>query len=368
MLKQTILQKTLTKKHFQDFLTLLRFKSISSDIKTINKTIKWVADQFKQIADIHFFESNKKKSILVVKKGANISSLNIILNGHIDVVNAPDKLFEPIIKDNKIYARGAYDMKAGVFAGMLAMKQYLQNKQTKQNVGLQIVPDEEVGGFDGTLYQLKQGVRSKFVISLEPTNFNIALSAKGVCWLQVTAFGKSAHAAYPWNGKNALLILNKFINNLEKQFKNPTKEEWTTTFNLSNITTENNAMNQIPNQATLKIDIRYIPKQKEQLEKFIKEQEKLLNPKIKILMCEPAFDTPKSNIYVKKLANILKQQAISYKFEKRNGSSDVRHFARYNIDGIEFGPAGGGMHAKDEYVTIDSIGKLANILNRFINS
>ena len=73
----------------------------------------------------------------------------IVLNGHIDVVAAEEKQFEPKTHGEKLYGRGAVDMKAGVAAFMMAMDE-LKDKELSIKVMLQIVPDEETGGLYGT--------------------------------------------------------------------------------------------------------------------------------------------------------------------------------------------------------------------------
>lgn len=79
--------------------------------------------------------------------------------------------------------------------------------QVSYPFALQVVSDEEIGGFDGTMLQIEQGVRADFVISGETTQFNVVNQAKGIVWLKVHAQGVPAHGAYPWRGQNALHML-----------------------------------------------------------------------------------------------------------------------------------------------------------------
>lgn len=353
----------------KQFIEFLKIPSITSDQEAVNKALDFVVHFFANISDslnFHYFDCNNKKSILITPKNLPKDKIEILLNGHIDVVDAPEELFNPKIQGDKIYARGTYDMKGGLFAGMIAFKKLIITNNNLP-IGLQVVPDEEIGGFDGTLCQLKKGVRAKFVVALEPSNLNIATAAKGIAWIQVEAHGKAAHAAYPWNGKNAIKILVDFINILAKQFPNPTKEAWQTTYNLSQISTPNKTMNKIPETATLKIDMRYIPEDKEKLEKFLIDVQKQLPISVKYLLYEPSFNTGRNNKYIQKLAQVLEKYNPNFVYEKRNGSSDVRHFTPYNIPGIEFGPKGYGSHQIDEYVEWSSVLKLAEILETWIS-
>ena len=103
----------------------------------------------------------------------------VILNGHIDVIEAEEKQFQPYIKDGKMYGRGAVDMKAGVAAFMVAAAQ-LKDRNLTTRVMLQIVPDEEIGGMNGTKYLTKNGYLGDFIICRKLTNMGIVIHSKGV--------------------------------------------------------------------------------------------------------------------------------------------------------------------------------------------
>ncbi len=356
--------------NLQDFLEFLKIKSISNNLNNVSQAVDFVVNKFTDKADIYYFTCNNKKSALIVPRGVAIDKFDVILNGHVDVVDAPDKLFEPKVEDSKIFARGAYDMKGGLYAGMMFFNRYLRSDsdalEKLPKVGLQIVPDEEVGGFDGTLCQLQKGVRAKFAVALEPTDLNIAIKAKGVFWIKITAFGESAHSAYPWKGINALGILQKFINNLENSFKLPQVEEWKTTYNLAQIYTSNKTNNMIPDNATLELDIRYIPEDKQRFLEFLESQEKILPIKVDIYIDEPGISNNKTSKYIKSLISVLQKYNKNIEYKKRSGSSDIRHFARYNIPGIEFGPKGNNLHKDNEYVEWNSVLDVAEIVWNWI--
>ena len=355
-------------RNLDQFIKFLQIPSISLDTAAVNKALDYILDYFSDIKDklnIHTFYCNNKRSLLITPEAQRFNKLKIILNGHADVVDAPIEFFSPKIKGDKIYARGAYDMKGGLFAGMIAFKKLIKANNNLP-IGLQVVPDEEIGGFDGTLCQLKKGVRSQFMVALEPSNLNITIAAKGVLWIEVLAHGKAAHSGYPWNGQNAIKILVDFINALDKHFPNPTKKAWQTTYNLSQISTPNKTMNKIPDKAILKVDIRYVPSDKTKLEELFMQIRDKMPIDLNYLMFEPAFHTSTQDKYIKALVDVLKTNHPTFKYEKRHGSSDVRHFAKYEIPGIEFGPTGFGSHQADEYVEWSSILELAKILEEWI--
>jgi succinyl-diaminopimelate desuccinylase len=125
------------------------------------------------------FESNSKPSALVYH-GAQRSHFRVILNAHLDVVPAPPYQFQPRREGDRLYARGAQDMKLSALA--LAQVFREQAGRLPYPIALQLVTDEEVGGWDGTLHQLEQGVHGEFVIIGEHSGLDIVTESKGITW------------------------------------------------------------------------------------------------------------------------------------------------------------------------------------------
>ena len=107
------------------------------------------------------------------------------------------------------------DMKANVACLMTVFKDVAD--KVNYPLGLQLVTDEEIGGFHGTKYQIEKGVRAEFVVVGESTDLNIKNRAKGILWAKISAKGKTAHGAYPWRGENAIWKMNEFLNCLKRQ-------------------------------------------------------------------------------------------------------------------------------------------------------
>src|SRR4030042_1940409 len=193
----------------------------------------------------------------------------VILNAHLDVVPGNNTQYKAAIRGDKLYGRGACDMKAAAAVEILVFKELAS--KVKYSLGLQLVTDEEIGGFNGTEYQVKKGVRADFVITGERSDLDIDNMSKGVIWLKLKSFGKTAHGAYLWNGKNALTKLNLVLNKIWKIYPIPKKEVWKTTVNVGNVLTENQTFNKVPDYAEAWLDIRYIPEEKETVLKTIKK-------------------------------------------------------------------------------------------------
>ena len=344
---------------------LIFIKSDPENKLELNKALDLIKSEFKGFT-IEDFEKNNKKSILVSNSKKGQRNFRVILNGHLDVIPGKDFQYNPIIKDGKLFGVGSMDMKSNVACLVKVFKEV--SKKVEYPIALQIVTDEEIGGFDGTKYQIDEGVRSDFVISGETTNFNIVNRARGIIWLKIHSKGLTAHGAYPWRGENSIWILNEFLNKLKNEFPNPKEEDWKTSVNLAKIEVGNNTFNKIPDESVCWLDIRFIPEDRDLV---IPKIQSLMtnNMEMEIVANEPALFVDESNYYLQHLKTVCKnirgEESIFY---GAKGSSDARHFTRVNNDGIEFGPIGGGIGTDEEWVDISSLEVYYNILKEFLVS
>jgi succinyl-diaminopimelate desuccinylase len=314
---------------------------------------------------IEKFEKNNVHSALVYNTAARPKKFKILFNLHLDVIPGKKDQNIPVIKDNQLMGLGANDMKASAVAVICVFKELAP--KLNYPIALQLVTDEEIGGFNGTKHQVENGVAAEIVIAAEPTNLDIVHKAKGILQLRVVSHGESAHSAYPWKGVNAIEKMSPFLEVLNKKYPNPKEDSWTTTVNISSISTTNHAFNKIPADCTAEIDIRYITKDVNIIESI----KQLLpnNFDLDVIVDEPAMHTDINNKYV----NLLEKAASSVIGEKTtvrgaHGSSDARHFAGNKTLCIEFGAVGGGMGSDSEWVEIASLETYHKILIKYLES
>ena len=340
--------------------SLIKILSTSDSKKNLNKVIEFATEDLSNVS-IMKFSSQEIPSVLV-SNTPKAKSFKVILNAHLDVVPGKSNQFKPVIKGDKLYGRGVYDMKAAA-AVMIQVFNDIANK-VSYPLALQLVTDEETGGFHGTKYQIEKGVRADFVISGEPTNFDIKYQAKGIVWLKIDFVGKSAHAAYPWDGDNAIEQASVFINKVTKQFKNPASLSWKTTINIASIESANKTLNKIPDSCSVSLDIRFIPEDEKTI---IKKITSLLpnNATHTVLTYESAHFTDKSHPFIKTIQKSAHSElAKSPKLISAMGASDLRHYSKIGIPGIEFGPVGNGHHTDNEWVSIKSLNQYYEILKK----
>jgi succinyl-diaminopimelate desuccinylase len=148
---------------------------------------------------------------------------SVVYNAHMDVYQAKMATgkwdappFSGKIADGKIYGRGAVDMKGGLTSIVSAMTVLLKHEgELGGRATITLVSDEENMGKLGTewlLDNVKDVSNASACLSPEPTAPRlIGIAEKGMLWLRLKAYGKSAHGAYPVQGENAILKMVKAI-------------------------------------------------------------------------------------------------------------------------------------------------------------
>lgn len=343
---------------------LISVPSVQDNPQALKQVLKVAQDELKGFS-VKKYLIQGKPSLLAYNKLS--SKYKVVLNAHLDVVPATPGQFKPSVKGNKLYGRGSSDMKAAAAVEILVFKHLA--KTLPYPIALQLVTDEEIGGFAGTKHQIQKGLKADFVIAGEQTDFGVNSQAKGIINLEISAKGKTAHGAYPWQGKNALKMITDAVHAITKAYPTPIKESWQTTYNLSWVKTDNVTTNKVPDSASAKFDIRYIP---QDTGKVIPALQKLLKHhpvKLKVTLNEPAQFTDPKNIFVANLRQATKKvtgkpAAIIVK----HGGSDIRHFSGKLMPGVCFGPKGVGLHTDNEWVDIKSLIDYYSILETFLKS
>ena len=160
-------------------------------------------------------------------KPRDVLGRSLILNGHIDVVpigaealwSSPP--FEPVVRDGRMYGRGAGDMKAGIAAYITAFRALQQvDRQPAAPVFLQSVVEEECTG-NGALACLHRGFRADAAVIPEPFAHTILSAQVGVLWLTVEVMGRPAHVMAARSGINAIEAAFALFQGLKAM-----EEEW----------------------------------------------------------------------------------------------------------------------------------------------
>jgi succinyl-diaminopimelate desuccinylase len=295
----------------------------------------------------------------------------VIWSSHMDVVPGRREQFSPWRVGDRLYGRGAYDMKGALAAMLAALADLAAARQTIPGVKakLLIVPDEEaeveLAGGKASAFLADEGHLGEFAICGEPTDMQIGVQAKGVLVLQVDVEGRAAHGSTPWLGENAIL---KAVRLYEQIFELPFCHESSEMFDRPSVNlgmiSGGDVVNKVPDLCHMDVGIRYLPTQDpDEVLRQVRSLDAEVNPSYHL---PPATLDPR-NPYVQTLRRALSNGAQGQALVVgRDGASDAVHFLDRGIPSVEFGPAGGGHHGPGEHVDVLSLRRYRHVLARFL--
>jgi len=153
---------------------------------------------------------------------------SLILQGHCDVVpTGPLEMWEtppfvPVIRDGKMYGRGACDMKSGTIGALYALDAIkAAGLKPTARIHFQSVIEEESTGV-GALSTLQRGYRADACFIPEPTNGEMVRSQVGVIWFRLKVRGFPVHVFEAGSGSNAIMAAYHLIHALQSSRPNGT--------------------------------------------------------------------------------------------------------------------------------------------------
>ncbi len=311
------------------------------------------------------------------------SGEGLMLNGHMDTVPWGDPSLwthgvSAAIVGDKLYGRGASDMKGGL-ASMLAAVANLDigRKKSIRRLLITLVAGEEVD-FRGSTYLLDnhsaifKGV--KYGMIAEPTfsdsEMRMQIAQKGAMNIEMKFRGKAAHASRPWQGDNAIVKAVRFIDEylkLAEGFKVSDELLGKGTVNIG-VISGGTAPNIVPDFCKLNIDRRLVPGE------TVKEAIDQVNSVLKKLGISADISTP-----VAREAFRIEKDSKILEMVRRAAGSGIKEFgstgyteaelykAKAGIDSVVFGP--GEMataHQADEYVPIENLKKAEHVYENLL--
>ena len=291
----------------------------------------------------------------------------VILHGHVDVVPARPEQFVPRVEGDRLYGRGAYDMKGGLAAMMLAVRDLAE--QDRVRVHFVCVADEEsdTPTQRGSDYLVEKGYTGDFAITGEPTDLMIGVQAKGVLALRIEVRGKAAHGSTPWEGDNAVLKAVDVFRAIEVL---PFAGESSDLFPKPSISLGRiiggDALNKVPDRCVIDVDIRYLPGQESKA--VLAQVEAIPDTDVSIIFHRDPAVVSRRNPYVRMLAESVEEgSSVDRISVGRDGASDAVSFLEAGVPAVEFGPAGAGHHGPEEWVSIESLSKYRKALVNFVD-
>jgi succinyl-diaminopimelate desuccinylase len=305
-------------------------------------------------------------NLVVSRQGPDISRQRLVFAGHLDTVPEPAGGLPVRVEGERVYGRGASDMKAGD-AVMLALLEdfrweaswaepifvfYEREEGPHAENGLQIVFEEFPEVLDAEL---------SFV--LEPTENALEAGCVGTAHVEVTFKGRPAHAARPWQGENALSAAGRFLATLHERKAEkvvvdglPFYEVFTPT-----VAKGGRAKNVVPDEFWINVNCRFAPGKG--LDDVRRAFDEFLGDAASYKIVDFAPSGPVN------LENPLLRRFLADGIEVRpkQAWTDVARFAECGVDAANFGPGlPAQAHQPHEYVELPLLLENYERLSRFL--
>lgn len=301
--------------------------------------------------------------------------------GHTDVVPTgpvtqwDSDPFTPVVRDEKLYGRGAADMKTSLAAFVTAIERFVEDHPNhKGSIALLITSDEEGPATEGTVKVVEmlkaRGESIDYCIVGEPTctdvlGDTIKNGRRGSLSGSLTVKGVQGHIAYPHLASNPIHLAAPAITELAQTTWDTGNEYFPpTTWHISNISGGTGATNIIPGEVNLLFNFRFstastVESLKERVHTILNRHQ--LNYTLAWELSGKPFLTPKGKLADALGAAIHTVTGVEAALSTSGGTSDGRFIADICQQLVEFGHCNATIHKLNEYVAVADIERLSDI-------
>jgi succinyl-diaminopimelate desuccinylase len=291
----------------------------------------------------------------------------IVLHGHLDVVPAGPEQFQPRLEGDRLFGRGAYDMKGGLASILCATRDLAAQDKVRVHFVCCCDEESEEDQNRGSDYIAKEmGYLGDFAITGEPTDMLIGVQAKGVLLLRLDVRGRAAHGSTPWLGDNAVLKAMDVFRAIQSL---PFARESSEMFDRASINLGRvfggDVPNKVPDHCVIDVDIRFLPGQ--DADAILHEVQAIPDTQVDIIFRRDPVVVSRTNPFVALLAEAASGDSPAERISVgRDGASDITAWLEAGVPGVEFGPEGAGHHGPEEWVSVSSLVRYRQTLVDFV--
>lgn len=330
-------------------------------------------------AELHEIEPDRANVVAKIGEG---NGRGLLLSGHIDTVLVGDLdlwtvtgPFEPVVKDGKVYGRGASDMKGPCASIIQAVKEFRKEK-LKRQLTLVFTAGEDTGGWfvsrvlsDGKVTMDD----ARFGIVAEPSLLRVVRCHKGYAYATIVIHGKSAHSSRPELGINAIMKGMDFLNELarlQEELKKSVHPLLGYTTIKPTLINGGFKPNIIPDKCEITLNTRIIPGHEslETVEGWLNETaSKALGGEdiieIKIPRVRVPLNIQEDSEVVQLMTGLLGSEAVGVPY-----FSEAGDYTGVGIPTVLCGPGSiDQAHTANEFISVDQLKKGVQVFKKVIN-
>ena len=290
---------------------------------------------------------------------------DLMLNAHMDVVGVDDMTdpFRPRIEDGRLYGRGAFDMKGGLAATMLAAAR-LAGAGLRGDVIVTGVCDEEYASIG--CEALAEAVWADAAIVTEPSGLEVCIAHKGFVWLQVETAGVAAHGSRPDLGVDAIAAMGEVLRGLTDLAGDlaagPAHGLLGPGSVHASLIEGGRELSSYPDRCLLSIERRTIPGETREL---VEQQVRELagGADVRVVFERKPFEVDRDAPIVQTVRrHAADRLAADPPIVGNSAWMDAAVLSAAGIPTVVFGPSGEGAHATQEWVDLASVAACADVL------
>ena len=320
-----------------------------------------------------------RPNVIAIARGTG-GGRTLMLNGHMDTVGVAGMTnpHQPAIKGDRLYGRGAYDMKGGLAACMVAIAE-AQKRSLSGDVMFTAVMDEEFAGL-GTI-DIAAKYKAAAAILAEPTDMQLVTAHKGFVWLDIETHGVAAHGSRPDLGVDAISKMGRVLVELEtlnqRLLADPTHTLLKSGSLHASLISGGQELSSYPERCVLSVERRTIPGERPE---FVEEQIRDIlrrltasDGQFKATVRRNLDRAPLETRDDSEIAALVKRNAtqVTGRLAEATGVAywtDAASLSQAGIPSVLFGPKGAGAHAFEEWVDLQSVQQCTMIYVRVIEA
>jgi acetylornithine deacetylase len=317
-------------------------------------------------------ETPGRPSVLVRAQGSG-GGRTLLLCGHIDTVNVEGMTdpHAPRVNGDRLHGRGAYDMKAGVAAALLAAREAARAGLRGDDV-VAAVADEEHASLG--VQEALRALEADAAIVTEPTEMELVVAHKGFVWIEIEVTGVAAHGSRPHLGVDAIVKTGPILTELGKLDEalgdrtHPLLGRGSVHASLIEGGVE---LSSYPARCVVGLERRTLPgetgadieREVEQLLDRCRAADPELQARQRTLLVREPFEVDQESQLVSAVAEEASQLLGSKpKIAGASYWADAAFIQAAGIPTVMFGPSGEGAHAIEEWVSLPDTEAVARTL------
>jgi acetylornithine deacetylase len=308
---------------------------------------------------------------------------SLLLNGHTDTVGEAGMAdpFSPVRRGDRLYGRGAYDMKAGLAAMVGAAAAFTDaGTAPRGDVILTFVADEEYLSA-GTDAVVRARPAAAAAIVTEPTDLRLALAHKGFVWARILTEGRAAHGSDHASGIDAIAHMGRVLTAVERLEREVLPRSSHPLLGRPSVHASlidgGEGLSTYPPACRLDLERRTLPEETAadverelaHLLDGLRAADPAFRASLEIIGSRPGLEVAHDAPIVRALRSACRRVTGGDPAEMGVAYwCDAAILAQQRIPTVVFGPAGEGMHAAAEFVDLPSVVACAQILAETITA